>query len=1196
MDSSCKTKPHLYRNSPLPLDKLSPNSFEDFTYQSLSKLSSEKGFKMESGRQPSGDGGFDCVARDISTNDLICIQCKRYTDTLYSGTVVEELVKVSLNGVLDRGIPKKHYIITSGSVGDKLRRQLRQDNYIDIKNLCKELIEKGEALVKLIKNAKDKTYDPFEVVCTYIDNLQELVVWSGVDFQNELIGVWSRLSDVLEEHFSLAIALKEHPRPDFNASKYLENKKIDNEKLVPLFFQQAPLPNKLSVEEKPNESTNQRWSTEYLLSVLKIKQNVLISSVGGSGKSSTLSIIEMALQGSFSDELFLPIRIDLRSYSRNTLKQKIDQELGINFGSWKSLPFKFIFIFDALDEMLQYDTQAFIDELRSEIKGYNFVLTVRSTGLNIETTLPYLDHCISVQPLSYQSAFQIAEKDLNVENFKLFTDSYREKLSQVGFNFLTLPFAFLLTIDLFKRNKEIPDSIEDILQGWVDSKIKYDGKKVRDTNNKLNKIPHKFIEQAFSLILYKSRIDGSSHTIPEDKYHILVMDCYDELNSSKSYLSKALDFDEFVTMISHFEILVLGDDGFYSTPHPILSDYLISKVFADNWRNFIEHWLSNSFQDVWLYASNFLKQGDQKDFLSTLLSLDLSLAAKVAKKFGQDSIEVAERAILEAEQSNKVLKRSEAIFALGVLGTVNCLERLRSTENAIDHHHLTQRGRSLAFSGDLNMLKTIFESNERIAETPINMSGGDYELWFNSPPSIITGIARKRLNQWVNNPTLLLCFSLQTIELFGDSSDIDLLIKVAEQAKNSKELVQACRAINEINSELTTPLLTRLIGERHAFSHEMKRLLLSLGKTCDIGDAVDYFLKQIERTESELAAQKIMHHLRELAQFIERFGLDQSNQEKLIEAYKGLKFSNDFYIYQLFWSIAISCKSDFFLSIVESAFTKGNYTEIHHAMFYLSKVDNLIISEQLSNKVDSFFDTIGEGLNGIKHNYFKYYKKYENRDRAKKIFDDLLAKQLSHLEPETITHQDYISGGLLNFSLVELFESEEGEMIDDSVSLKLLLISTDCLSEFDKVKSDVLRRIDKSKIENFRERIKDTSVLLYVTSELLKKGLLERPVESLKTFFPQFLSHHIFHKTILKVCDENWNDDLARIFLSCFVDIEWDVTNAQMFDKYTSFFVGKLTKEQMAEFESQRTQPINDNVQRIYQIWVEHTLLESPSL
>ncbi len=79
----------LYQNGQLPLGELSSDSFEKFVYQSLVLLGEQKKFRMQSGRQPSGDEGFDCVAK-TENSDLVCIQCKRYNNTLYTGTVVEE--------------------------------------------------------------------------------------------------------------------------------------------------------------------------------------------------------------------------------------------------------------------------------------------------------------------------------------------------------------------------------------------------------------------------------------------------------------------------------------------------------------------------------------------------------------------------------------------------------------------------------------------------------------------------------------------------------------------------------------------------------------------------------------------------------------------------------------------------------------------------------------------------------------------------------------------------------------------------------------------------------------------------------------------------------------------------------------------------------------------------------------------------
>jgi len=151
MDSTDTRKPKLYQNSLLPLDELSADSFEDFIYQSLVLLGNEKAFQMQSGRQPSGDEGFDCTARTTNNNELICIQCKRYNNTLYTKTVVEEIVKVALNGILDNTTPKHHYIISSGIISKELRKQLREEKYRKLKDECKKLLDDKKSQLTLIR-------------------------------------------------------------------------------------------------------------------------------------------------------------------------------------------------------------------------------------------------------------------------------------------------------------------------------------------------------------------------------------------------------------------------------------------------------------------------------------------------------------------------------------------------------------------------------------------------------------------------------------------------------------------------------------------------------------------------------------------------------------------------------------------------------------------------------------------------------------------------------------------------------------------------------------------------------------------------------------------------------------------------------------------------------------------------------------
>lgn len=1181
-------KPNLYQNNQLPFGELSADSFEDFVYQSLVLLADQKKIRMQSGPQPSGDEGFDCTAKQATSDELICIQCKRYNNTLYTATVVEEIVKVALNGILNDSTPRHHYIITSGTVSGTLRQQLRENKYTKLKEECKKLLDKKKSQLTLISKVKKESIDPYSTICNYLDSLKDLIVWSGKDFQNELGVIWSKLTDVLEKHFSLAIVFKEHPRPDFDVSVYLKNKQVKEQNLIPLQYQQSQLPNNLKVEGQLESNSKIVWSIDDVISCLKQDKNILISSLGGSGKSSTLSMIEEQLISSIEDIEYVPIRINLRSYSRNSLKQTIEQKLKINCGSWRSLPFKFVFLFDALDEMLQHDTQAFIDEVESIIHGYSFILTLRSTGVDIETVLPSLDYCISVQPLSYRSVFAMAEKTFKNEELGLFYDEYRQRLSSIGFNFLSLPFVLSMTIEYYKNNKKIPDKIESILEDWIQSKINLDAGKRNDTNITKNQIPKKYIEQVFSLILYKCRIEKNLSSIPQDDFHEIILECYQELESSNSYVTKLLSFNEFISLVSHYEILMLTSDGHYSTPHSIISDYLIAKVFAAHWQEHTGTALVNSLHDIWLYSSNFIKEQNREKFLGTVLSFNLYLGAKVSTRFGEKYIQITEKKLLESEQSEKIIRRGDAIFALGVLGTDICLQRLRSTEGYLDVNHSVQRQRSLAVNGDKDTLLNILQENEMLAQAPMKFSGGTKKVWFNSPPAVITDIARLRIQEWFKNKTIPLCFCLETIGLFGDSQDIGALIEIISETEIKKEFVTACNALNALDNKLVVKLLIELINKAHHFSHQAKKLLLSLGIYSDINYEINYLIQQLEKSEPELIEAELMHGLYELAEFIGEFELSEQQVEQLLNSYEGFEFRYDLYIYNLIWIIASKSKNNSFLPLVKLAFSRKQPEEINHAIRYLSCLDELKLSNELSEAINDYFCGLREGSYGLKLHYAKYYLKHGQKQTSYKIIFEAVEKLLVEIAPESLTHDQYTLSFGSTDRVFNFIETAKDITLHNSLALKFLLIDTNHCEEHDIIKRMILSRIDVTSIENYANKVKDASVKVYVAEYLLKNHFTHNVIEVMKQYLPKFLSHHMFYSTIKTVSEEVWNDEFASLFLSCFQNHKWTQVDSQMFEDYIDFYAQILTKEQLVKFEQKRDKPINSLVNRCYNIWLEH--------
>ncbi|TOO63269.1 hypothetical protein, partial [Vibrio parahaemolyticus] len=123
---------------------------------------------------------------------------------------------------------------------------------------------------------------------------------------------------------------------------------------------------------------------------------------------------------------------------------------------------------------------------------------------------------------------------------------------------------------------------------------------------------------------------------------------------------------------------------------------------------------------------------------------------------------------------------------------------------------------------------------------------------------------------------------------------------------------------------------------------------------------------------------------------------------------------------------------------------------------------------------------------------------------------------------------------------------------------------------------------------NFYNDIESSDVKLNVASYLLYNDLSSEPESLIEEYILFFLSNHIFHPTLESICKRYWNDNLARLFLTSFVELNWNDVNAQMFEKYTNFFLNLITKEQLETFEQEREKKVSYLVKRIYHIWLEN--------
>lgn len=1168
----------------MPLTGLSSDLFEDFTYQVLVKLGAYKGFELMAGRQPSGDQGYDCTA---IRNDggLVCIQCKRYSDTLYTDTVIEELIKVALDGAVNGNSPKEHYIITASDVSGKLRVQLRQKNYIDIKELCREKLQANKYNSEQLIVVKGKGLDPYSLVVNYLDSLDKLFIWSSIDFGNELGVIWSEISHILDRFFVLELAFKEHPRPDFNIKKYISNK-LQKNNFVSLDYSFAALPNKFESIEEYNGDGGP-ISLDGILSCLRDGRNIVLSSAGGSGKTTTISVIEHLLLKQCDDFEYLPVRIDLRGYSRNVLKRKINEVLGINYGSWMSLPYKFVYLFDGLDEMLETDTQAFVDEI--ELLGISgFIITLRDVGLNILTRINKVDFCIKILPISYRTVFDFARINFNGEELSLFCDEYRGSLGRFGREYLSLPFFMSMTMDFFKFKNNLPQSINDLLDHWLEKKLDVDRSKIRSENLKISKIPKGLIKNILSLLVYNFRVRTKLVNISTKDFEEGLLEVFKTVENDSS-INGVIGFDDLLSMVTYYEIFREDFNGYYYC-HLIIADYLAAAVFSENWRKFNSEYHDDRYEDLWLFTAMHISDDEKKNFLNYVFSFNILLGANVAKKYGGEYLLLAEEILFDLVQGDKYLEKSKAIFALGVLGTDNSIARLKYLSNISDHHYSFQCLRSLAINGHKETLLLILQDNELKSQMPAKISGGTYSLWFNSPPQATVDIVRSRLHEWITDKNIPLCFSLRTLAYYGDFDDVESLKLVMFNTSELQEFYDAFHALNVIShSDLVSALIDYSVGAKKFSFYYAKSLLISLGSNVDISEEFNFFLECTNYNEDYIVNSNLYYFLGKIADLIIKTELSIPQKNRFIETYKSMRFANDFFYWNLFHHIAASLKLYDFLEIVIDAFKNEDASEIHQAFQFVNSLQMGEIPNELKLLINAYEAKVDKSSYGIKLDYIKYNIKMGLVENAAGIANDCLIGLLDAYDFPSASYEkvmEYFTWEHIIYSILQEFTSMKN-LIDEEAILKLLLLNSRHYANGNDLKQFFLKELSPQKIKLKLSEVCDEQVDVFIRAYLAEIGLLDFSNDDLSRILDFMFANHFNFPSLKKICSRLWSDEFSQVFLNSFACAKWNPVTVQVFEDYVFYFSGLITKSQIELFENKRGNALDNGAERIYLIWLE---------
>lgn len=781
----------------LPLGDLTPSDFEKFVAACFLCISDAQGIEIQGMPSGSGDGGFDISGKDLRTGRVVCVQCKRQIVKIGIAQVAQEIAKVAATSKLEGSDVGQHRFLCTGGITNELITLLRGDFRTRLATEAGDRLanaSKGE-LESLKRRLEALAEDPRVVVKSYMERLDKLLVWDQDGFDATLSSRWSSVLQVVEKYFSVANVVREHPRASFDRFSYVRTFSSFSVVVRPRFVY-AKLPFGITSLLVPDLNLTKKGDRkiEVLgeLSELGEGELVVLIGDGGVGKTTVLELIRAEVLSTHPDSA-IAVLISLANYTPGNLDKLIQSELGVDFGTWRTLPDRVVLLFDGLNECPSSFVANFLDDLKIILRRClaACVVSTREATRHRSIVFPVTPlACLRVEHITPIAVRRIAESKLGPEKAKSFEAAYLELANRAHAPHLWTPFALGVGLEYWGLSASLPATLGEMIDKLIQSRCE------KEASSPSHPVGASVVLALAGALAFVNLIINKRLECAETEAGKWIRDakviCQDALG-----IADMTQLDVIVLLKRH-ELLWLSSTSHYSFGHQLLVGALAAPNLACNWRTYLHSSEDPITDDAWIFAARLIPVEEISEFLEAMFNADLMLGAQVARELPNQYHELAEKYLLRCvEDTSPEFVQARGLFALSLLATPNAIARIREMSQD-QNRDISHRARqALAATGDRLLLHALMPSIETMRAFPGTMSGGDLSIWERAPYSSRLEIAREWLGTC--SPGSRVKESLSLIAFEQDPNDIGLVERQLVSGIDLSQWAYVLHALHKLN-------------------------------------------------------------------------------------------------------------------------------------------------------------------------------------------------------------------------------------------------------------------------------------------------------------------------------------------------------------------------------------------------------------